>query len=115
GSSVEDSCARDLIEQQQFQRARRARQVAEWHVERGVAAAFAGDGGVEQKRRHAGGQRFERRQPESFVLRQERERSCVCVQFPELIIADVLVPPNLSQQTLGRDRHAQILPWIRAV
>ena len=40
-------------------------------VQRGVAAALAGDGGVEQHRRHAGRQRLERRQ--ARVLRTPTE------------------------------------------
>ena len=43
------------------------------HVERGVAAALARHGRVEQHRRHAGSQRLERRQAQAFVLGQKRE------------------------------------------
>ena len=54
---------------------------ARWRdVARGGAAGFARHRRVQHDRRHAGGQRLERRQAEAFVFRQEREHRRALVQ-----------------------------------
>ena len=69
-------------------------EVVQRHVERRVAAALARDRRVEQHRRHAGGQRLERRQPEALVFRQKRKGARAAVQRAELVVGHVAAPAH---------------------
>src|SRR6185295_20412318 len=84
-------------------------------VERGVTARLARDVGVIEDRGRAGGQRLERRQAESFVLGQERERARAAVEVGELFLVRVPMPPQTVAELLALDRRRDVLERVAAV
>ena len=73
----EQSFAGRVVEQQRLNRAHARAVIVRRHVDRSVAATLARDCRLVQHGRHARRKRLERRQPQPFVVREERERAGV--------------------------------------
>ena len=89
--------------------------VSTLHVQGRRAVDLARDGRVEHDDRHAGAQRFERRQAEAFVVGQEHERARAGVQRGQLRVRHVSRGPRSGRRRRTPRRALDVETGNRAV